>query len=221
MEYKNLHPWNVDIKEAIKIQEGLRKRIILKNRIKKLENVAATDVGFLKDKAKGVVCIFDFSTLKLIEFNTAIKTIDFPYIPGFLSFYEGPVILEAFEKTKNIPDLILFDGHGICHPRRMGLATHLGIILDIPSIGCAKDLFFGVFDMPSINKGSFSYIYDKYNKEILGIALRTQTNIKPIFVSCGYKIDLDTAKDIVIKLTKKFRIPEPLRIAHHLSKIVG
>jgi deoxyribonuclease V len=218
MDYKEIHPWKVRIEEAIKIQDSLRKRIILNNKLFSFKRIAAVDVGFSERKAKAVVCVFNYPGLKLIETKIAYKNIDFPYMAGFLSFREGPVILEAFRKIENIPDLILFDAQGICHPRRLGMATHLGIILDVPTIGCTKTHFYGKFKMPKEKRGSFSYIYDEKTKEILGIALRTRSNVKPVFVSAGFKIDLKKAKEIILKLCRGFRIPEPLRFVDRLTK---
>ncbi|MCM8799923.1 MAG: deoxyribonuclease V [Candidatus Omnitrophica bacterium] len=218
MEYKKIHPWDVDITEAIRIQEQLKKMVVLENKSLNPRKIAAVDVGYFKDSAKAVVCIFSYPTLSLIEIKNAYKKISFPYIPSFLSFREGPVILEAFKKVKNIPDLILFDGQGILHPRRLGIATHMGIILDLPTIGCAKSLLFGKFNPVAYKRGNFSYIYDEATREILGIALCSRSKVKPIFISPGYKIDLKKSKEIVFNLTSRYRIPEPLRFAHKLTK---
>jgi deoxyribonuclease V len=218
MRYKEIHPWKVNIEEAVKIQDSLRRKVILNNKLSSLKRIASVDVGFFKHKAKAVVCVFDYPELGLIETKIAYKDIDFPYIAGFLSFREGPVILEAFKKIENIPDLVIFDAQGICHPRRLGLATHLGIILDIPTIGCTKTHFYGKFKMPKEKRGSFSYIYDEKTKEILGIALRTRSNVKPVFVSAGFKIELNKAKEIILNLCRGFRIPEPLRFVDQLTK---
>jgi len=218
MRYKKIHPWKVNIEEAVKIQNNLRRKVRLNNRIVSLKSIACVDVGYFGRKAKAVVCVFTYPHLKLIETKIAYRDIDFPYIAGLLSFREGPVILEAFKKIKNIPDLVIFDAQGICHPRRLGLATHLGIILDIPTIGCTKNHFYGKFKMPKEKRGSFSYIYDEGTEEILGLALRTRSNVKPIFVSCGFKIKLNKAKEIILKLCRGFRIPEPLRFVDQLTK---
>lgn len=213
-----LHPWKVNIKRAIEIQEGLRKRIILKQSLKPLEKIAAVDVAFFDDEAKAVVCIFNIADLRLIETKTVRGKIGFPYVPGLLTFREGPLILKAFEKIKTRPDIVLFDGQGTCHPRHMGIATHLGILLDIPSIGCAKSSLYGIYKMPDNTRGSYSFIYDRDTDGVLGIVLRTRTSVKPVFVSCGYKVTLKQAKELILALTPKFRIPEPLRWAHRLAK---
>ncbi|MCM8792174.1 MAG: endonuclease V [Candidatus Omnitrophica bacterium] len=218
MHFKKLHPWKVSVKEALNIQRDLRKTVVLENKSLNLRRIAAVDVGYSDIMAKAVVCVFSFPQLKLLETEVTFQRVNFPYIPGLLSFREGPAILKTFRKIKNIPDLILFDGQGILHPRRMGLATHMGIILDLPTVGCAKSILFGRFNLPKDKRGSFSYIYDEQSPEILGIALRTRGKVKPVFVSCGYKIDLERVKEIVLNLTFRYRIPEPLRIVHSLTK---
>ncbi len=221
MEYQILHPWKVNIKKAIEIQEGLRKRIILKQILKPIKKIAAVDVAFFDDEAKAAVCIFNLSDIRPIEAKTVRGKIDFPYFPGLLTFREGPLILKAFKKIKVKPDIVLFDGQGVCHPRRMGIATHLGILLNLSSIGCAKSSLYGIYNMPANERGSFSFIYDKDIKETLGVALRTRTSVKPVFVSCGYKVTLKQAKELILALTPEFRIPEPLRWAHRLAKVSG
>jgi deoxyribonuclease V len=217
MDYLNLHPWKVSVKTAIRIQQNLSKEITLNYNLSKIQRIAGVDVAFSNEEAVCAVCVFDFPELNLIEVIKAKAKITFPYIPGLLTFREGPAVLSAFRRLRNRPDVILFDGQGICHPRRMGIAAHLGIILDIPSIGCAKSHLCGVYQMPKDNKGSFSYIYEKGTGDILGAVLRTRKQVKPLFVSCGYKISLKQAIKIVLGLCPKYRIPQPLRYAHQLA----
>lgn len=217
MNYLTLHSWEVSPQEAVRIQKELKKRIVLKSNFLKFEKIAATDVSFCGEKAISAVVVFKYPELKLMEEKKGEGKISFPYIPGLLAFREGAVILKAFKKLKIKPDLILFDGQGISHPRKMGIATHLGIILDTPSIGCAKSHLYGVYKMPPPEKGSFSYIFDREGKEVLGVALRTRSYTKPLFVSCGYKISLKEVIKLVLELCPRFRIPEPLRYAHHLA----
>lgn len=218
MRYLNLHLWRVSIRRAIQIQQNLRKRIILSDNLPKVQKIAGVDVAFFGDWAVCAVCVFKCPELNLTEISKAKRRISFPYVPGLLTFREGPVILEAFRGLKDTPDLVLFDGQGICHPRRMGIATHMGIILDIPTIGCAKSPLYGIYQIPAENKGNLSYIYDKYTKEVLGVALRTRSQVKPIFVSCGYKISLRKAIGLVLEFCPKYRIPQPLRYAHQLAQ---
>jgi len=221
MRIRNLHSWNVDIEEAKRIQEELKTQMSTdKTQMStdKIKRIAAVDVAYSDDKAKAVVCIFSFPDLNLLEKRVVIDKIRFSYIPEFLSFREGPLILKAFKKIRLEPDLILFDGQGIMHPRRMGIATHLGIVLNKPTIGCAKNHLYGEFELPGEKRGDYSFVYDKKNKEKIGVVLRTRKGVKPVFVSIGFKINLDTAIEIILKVTKKYRLPEPLRSAHHLTK---
>lgn len=218
---RQLHLWQVSVKKALLIQEKLRENIAspLPSPHSWGEGrVAGVDVGFSGDLLTAAVCVFKFPKLDLIEVKTATLKASFPYVPGLLAFREGPVILKAFGEIRNIPDVILFDGQGICHPRRMGIATHLGIILDIPSIGCAKSHLYGIYEMPDEERGSFSFVYDKESSERLGAVLRTRTNVNPIFVSPGHKMGIKNSIDLVLRLCPRFRIPEPLRYAHRVSK---
>lgn len=218
MNIKYLHNWNITPKQAIEIQQELQKRISFKNSPNKVHLIAGADAAFSKEKGliHGAVSVLSFPDMKLIETKTATLSLSFPYIPGLLSFREGPVLLECFRQIKNIPDVILFDGQGIMHPRKMGIATHLGILLDKPTIGCAKSYLYGEFRLPANSKGAFKYVRDK-NKKIIGTCLRTRKDVKPMFVSTGNKISLSKALDIVLRCAKKYRIPEPLRYAHRFA----
>lgn len=221
LRIRRLHPWDVSIEGAKKIQEELRAQIITDQRqitTNRIRKISAVDVAYLDEKAKVVVCIFDFPDLNLLEKITFTKNVKFPYIPGLLSFREGPLILEAFGRIRLKPDLILFDGQGIMHPRRMGIATHLGIILDTPTIGCAKNYLYGEFRLPGEKRGDYRFVYDRKTKEIIGAVLRTKDRVRPVFVSIGFKVDLPAAIRIVLKTTKSSRIPEPLRFVHHLTR---
>lgn len=202
--------------ETAKLQEELSKKIILEDKFKELRYIGGVDTSSLGEKIVGIITILVFKTLELVEISTALSEVNFPYIPGFLSFREGPVILKAWEKLKIKPDLLIFDGQGIAHPRRLGIASHVGYVLDVPSIGCAKNILVGFYKEPDKRKGSFEYIY--HRGEIIGAAVRTKNNVKPVFVSLGHKISLNTSIDIVLKTSTKYRIPEPVRLAHIYSK---
>lgn len=174
-------------------------------------------IGGVDTASKGVlfvacVAVFSYPELKLIEETFAFQKIKFPYIPTFLAFREMPVILAAYKKLKTKPDILLVDGQGISHPRFCGIATHLGVQLNKATIGCAKSPLFGNYSMPSPEKGNWTPI--EYNGRILGIVLRTRTNIKPLFVSPGNLVNLDDCIKYVIGATKNFRIPEPIRYTH-------
>lgn len=218
MNYNYLHPWNVGKTEAIHIQNELSGRIILDNSFNQIKSIAGCDVAYSSsfNKAYAAVCVFSFPGLNKINEITYVSNVSFPYITGLLTFREGPALLRAFEELKGKPDLVIFNGQGIAHPRKMGLATHMGIILDIPSIGCAQRVLYGKYSSPGNSKGSYSEIRNNEN-EVIGACLKTRENVKPVFISQGYKIDLKTAVDIILKCTLKYKIPEPVRAAHILA----
>ena len=212
MKYLNLHSWEVNPKEAIKIQKDLKSNISLKKSFSKIEKIAGADVSYYQNNMIAGVIIFEFPNLKIIESQSFISPVNFPYVPGLLTFREGPSLLEAFKKVKNEPDVILFDGQGIAHPRRMGIATHLGLFLDKPTIGCAKSRLSGKYTSVGEKKGDYALL--KEGEEILGAVLRTRREVKPIFISPGHKINLPNSIEIVLKCIIKYRLPLPVREAH-------
>lgn len=149
---------------------------------------------------------------RIIEIKRSSAPAAWPYVPGLLSFREAPAILEAFSKLKNRPNAVIFDGQGIAHPQRFGLAAHLGLWLELPSIGCAKSCLVGDFRVPEKEKGSFEYLYDK--EETIGAAVRTRNEVKPVFISPGHLADLPSAIKLALQCTTKYRLPEPIRKAH-------
>jgi len=188
LKYLNIHSWEVSPQEAIKIQKDLKSNISLKKSFSKIDKIAGVDVSYYQNKMIAGVIIFEFPNLKIIEKQSFVSSINFPYIPGLLTFREGPSILSAFKKIKNEPDIILFDGQGIAHPRRMGIATHLGLFLNRPTIGCAKSRLSGKYTSVGEEKGDYTPL--KEGEEVLGVVLRTRKGVKPIFLSPGHKIDL-------------------------------
>jgi deoxyribonuclease V len=162
--------------------------------------------------ATGAVVVLEYPELRLVETKTAQGRLDFPYVPGLLSFRESPLTLAACEKLSVIPDLILVDGQGIAHPRRLGLASHLGLFLNRPTIGCAKSLLCGQHEEPGIEPGSYAEVVDR--GETIGVALRTRPGVKPVYVSIGHKVDLQTAIHWVLVCCRGYRLPEPTRLAH-------
>ncbi len=214
-----LHPWKVSISEAIRIQNILREKIILKRTFKKIRTIGGADVSYLHDEGvlTGVITIFSYPDMDLIEYISVKGKASFPYIPGLLSFREGPILIKAFNKLKIQPDLILFDGQGIAHPRGVGLASHLGLWFDIPTIGCAKSPLLKDFKDPGPFRGDYEKIL--MGGIEVGAVLRTKDNTKPIFISPGHKINLELSIKIVLNSCLGFRIPEPLRKAHQLSKM--
>ncbi|MCK4244393.1 MAG: deoxyribonuclease V [Candidatus Omnitrophica bacterium] len=215
MKIREIHRWDVTPKEAIRIQKDLARKITLKNSFAKIKLIAGCDVAFTKEKAYAAVIILEYPSLKIVEEVTTFSKINFPYISGLLTFREAPALLSAIKKLKNVPDIFLFDGQGIAHPRRMGLATHLGIILNKTSIGCAKSPLYGSYRQPPEIKGRYTLIKDK--GEVIGAVLRSKKAVKPVFVSPGNGIDLKTAIKITLSTTLNYRLPEPTRLAHHLA----
>lgn len=209
---KNLHQWNLTPREAIALQNRLKDKIILKDSFKNIKTIAGADIAISKSGmgCAGVI-VFSFPEIEEIKRASHIGKVKFPYIPGLLSFREAPLLIKAFERLKMSPDIVMFDGQGIAHPRRMGLASHMGLLLDTPTIGCAKSRLIGEYEEPPRNAGSFMHLHDK--EEIIGAVVRTRTGARPIFVSPGHKISLSTAIDITLKCTDGLRIPKPTRLA--------
>ncbi len=205
-----------NIREAQKIQRKLARRIHIAPLKKSPACIAGADASFSGSRVIGTACLFSYPGLEHLESTHAITLSLFPYIPGFLSFREGPALLSALRKLKTAPDLILFDGQGIAHPKRMGIATHLGILLGIPSVGCAKSRLIGKYQQPAATKGSFTLL--KHKGMTIGAVVRTRDRVKPVFVSPGHMIDVRKAVDVVLNCTGRYRIPEPLRSADRLSK---
>ena len=217
MKIKQLHSWRVDYKKAIQIQENLRELLTFEKYTGKIQTIAGADVSYDKhsDRFYAGVVVFKLNKhLEMIEEATAVGKARFPYIPGLLSFREAPILLRAFRKLKNNPDIVLFDGQGIAHPRHFGLASHMGLILDKPSIGCAKSRLVGEYGSVENTAGAYSKLI--YENKIVGVVLRTKKNTKPVFISPGHRTNLTFAIRIVLKTCCGYRIPEPTRQAHLL-----
>jgi deoxyribonuclease V len=208
--------WPKNIEEAREIQHKLKEKIKIIPLKKTPRLIAGVDAAFLKDRIIGAACIYEYPGMKFVEYTYAITRILFPYIPGFLSFREGPAIIKAIKGLKIKPDIILFDGQGIAHPEGTGIATHIGVLLNTPSIGCAKSRLIGDYSEPALTKGSYTFL--RHKGRTIGAVLRTRDNVSPVYVSPGHLINLKETIDIVLNCTTNFRIPEPLRHADHLSK---
>lgn len=213
-----LHSWEVSVEEAIRIQEDLRNHLVLKKTFSRLRTIAGADVAYSKGGASlsGAISVLSYPELEPIDSAFATGEVSFPYIPGLFSFREGPILVKAFQRLKIKPDLMVFDGHGIAHPRGFGLASHLGLWLDLPSIGCTRTPLLKDFVFPKTYKGSYSWIFLEGKK--VGAVIRTRQGVKPVFISPGHRIDLLTSIQIILATCPKFRIPEPLRKAHQLSR---
>ncbi len=199
----------------MRFQERMRGRVIFEDRFETIRTVAGADLAFdpATDTAFAGVIVYRFPGLVEIERRMARRKLRFPYVPGLLSFRESPVLLAAFAKLRHEPDLILIDGHGCAHPRRFGIACHLGILFDKPTIGCAKSLLVGKYDEPGERAGSQSPLL--LGSERVGTVLRTRDNVKPIFVTQGNRVSLDSAVRMVLACVDGFRIPKPTREADH------
>lgn len=204
--------------EAIKLQHELALLIECENRFGDISLIAGVDVAYIKnsDDLIAAVVVLDASTLEVVEQVVVEDKATFPYIPGLFSFRELPSLLKAFAKLENTPDLVVCDGQGIAHPRRFGLACHLGLVLDVPAIGCGKSRLLGEFEEVADERGARSLWVDK--GDVIGHVLKTQRNIKPVYISVGHRIDIDTASEWVLKLSPKYRLPETTRLSDQLVK---
>jgi deoxyribonuclease V len=216
MKIEPLHPWNVSPSDARHIQCSLKTSVSVKDDFSEIEKVAGVEVGYKNDRAAAAVVVFSFPELEVLEQQVTESPICFPYIPGLLSFREIPPLVKTLERLVTPPDLIIADGQGTAHPLRMGFASHLGILTGIPTIGCARSRLTGTFRAPGLKKGAYSYLYDK--DKIIGAVVRTRDGVKPVFVSPGHKISLETAVEYILKCSCKYRLPEPIRSAHILTR---
>jgi deoxyribonuclease V len=213
-----LHSWNLSVEEAIQIQEVLRERIILRKTFSEVKTIGGGDVAYSEDGKHcfGAIVVLSFPHMQILDTATADGKNPFPYIPGLLGFREGPILIKTFQRLRLKPDVMIFDGQGIAHPSGMGLASHIGLWLDIPSIGCAKTPLLDEFISPGLSKGSVEWIRKEGKK--VGAVLRTRERVKPLFISPGHRIDLPTSIQLILESCKGYRFPEPLRKAHQLSR---
>ncbi len=219
MEYEKIHEWTIDPAKAIEIQKRIKERIVLRPFEGDLRIVAGVDLSFLaKDRGLAVIVLLEYPSMKLLSYTYEIVKIDFPYIPGLLVFREGPAFLAAWEKLQVRPDLVVFDGQGIAHPRGIGIASHMGLFIGIPTIGVAKSRLYGFHDPVPDESGSYVELKGK-NGELIGYVVRTKAGGKPIYVSPGHLTDPASALKLVMDMTVPGkRIPEPTRMAHILTQ---
>ncbi len=211
------HRWDVTPREARAIQEELRSTVKLKAPRRQPRIVVGVDVSVVRNHSRAAACAFRYDTLEPLDVAVADMPTPFPYVPGLLSFREIPVLVQAIERLAMPPDLILVDGHGIAHPRRIGVATHLGLVVGIPTIGCAKKRLTGRVVPPGIEAGAMTELVDEKTGEVIGAVVRTRTGVKPMFISPGHLMDLPTALRHVLHLSRGFRLPEPTRRAHQAA----
>lgn len=221
MRPEPLHGWSVTVREAIELQGRLAGGVVREDRLGPVRLVAGVDVAYDRRGRSGVaraaVSVFSYPELALVEEAAIEAAVDFPYVPGLLTFREAPAAIAALARLSHRPDVLLCDGQGLAHPRRLGFAAHLGLFLDIPSVGVAKSVLIGTYAEPGPAKGDWSPLMDK--DEVIGAALRTRARTRPIFVSIGHRVSLDTAISLVLGCTTSFRLPQTTRAADRLSKL--
>lgn len=214
--YQPLHDWNVTPAEAVALQQQLRAQIRIEPLTKTPKIIAGCDISFNKfeETVYAGIVVLNLDTLETIEEAGVVSTAPFPYIPGLLSFREIPSLLQAWQKLKIEPDVVMFDGHGTAHPRRIGIASHAGLFLNRPTFGCGKSVLVGKYDDPALERGNWSPM--RHYGEVIGAALRTKNKVNPVYVSPGHLIDLETAISLTLACHGGYRIPEPTRRAHNL-----
>jgi deoxyribonuclease V len=207
--------WKLTPREAMRLQESLRERVVLEDRFEQIRYVAGADIAFdpTTEIAFAGVIVYRFPSLEEVERRMARRKLQFPYVPGLLSFRESPILMAAFARLKTEPDILLIDGHGRAHPRLFGIACHIGVLFDKPAIGCAKSLLVGEAGEPGVKAGSTAPL--EFRGERVGAVLRTRDHTRPIFVTQGHRISLATAVRVVRKCTDGFRIPKPTREADY------
>lgn len=213
------HAWNLSPREAVALQRELAPRVIRRDDFDAaaIRSVAGVDVGFEEDGrvTRAAVAVLDYGSLALTARAVARRPTAFPYVPGLLSFRELPAVLDALEKLPRPPDILLCDGQGIAHPRRLGIAAHLGLLTGLPAIGVGKSRLTGCHDAVPAERGEWTPLRD--GDEIIGAVLRTRKGVKPIYVSIGHRIGLDTAVAVVMACTTNYKLPETTRAAHRLA----
>lgn len=210
------HRWSVTPKQAIALQRDLARRVVTEGTMPKLELVAGADLAFSRDQTECIagVVVWDVRRQQVVEQQLARRPLRFPYVPGLLSFREAPALLAVLRKLRCDPDVLMLDGQGVAHPRRFGLACHIGVLANRATLGCAKSRLVGRFKMPGTAKGDASPL--EHDGERVGTVLRTRDRVKPVFVSIGHRLSLEDAVAITLACCAGFRLPEPTRLADQL-----
>lgn len=218
MWFRELHKWDVSIAEAIEIQKTLRAALMLKGDATRINRIAACDVHYdaSHDRMTAVVVVTRLRDFEIVETVAASAKTEFPYVPGLLSFREAPALLEAFGRVRGTVDAVLLDGQGVAHPRGFGLACHIGLLLDLPTVGCAKSRLVG--EHAAVPRKAGSHVPLLYEGRVVGEVIRTRDGVKPLFVSPGHRIGFAAARRLVLRACGGFRIPEPLRQAHAMAR---
>lgn len=214
MHIRRLHSWKVTPKEAVVLQRQFAGRLDTSRRLGRWKLIAGADISYnrFSRHVYVAVVVLRMPELEVVERVGLRGEAEFPYVPGLLSFREAPLVLKAFSRLRSEPDVVMFDGQGLAHPRRLGLASHLGLWLQLPCIGCAKSLLVGTYEEPGTEAGSASTLLDR--GELIGRVVRTKTGVRPVFVSVGNRINLASCVKVVLATTRGYRIPEPTRQAH-------
>jgi deoxyribonuclease V len=214
------HPWDLSVREAIALQKEVASSVERDDRLGDVRTIAGIDVAYGRRgrsaDARAAAVLFDATTLEVLERAAIDMAIAFPYVPGLLTFREAPPAIAAVQALRFLPDLLLCDGQGLAHPRRCGFASHLGLALDLPSVGVAKSRLTGMHDEPGCERGAWTPLLD--DGELIGACLRTRSGARPIYVSIGHRVSLETAIRFVLQCTTRYRLPEPTRLADQLSK---
>jgi len=215
MHLHHEHPWRVPPVEGIAIQRQLVRHVRCQGTLDEVSTVAGVDVSAKDGMGRAAVVVLAYPELRPVEAATAQRALEMPYVPGLLSFREAPAILDALERLNELPDVLVFDGQGYAHPRRMGIATHLGVLLDHPTIGCAKSRLCGHHDEPGSDKGDWAPI--RHNDEVIGAAMRSRVGVKPIYISIGHRVGLAAAIEMVLSCCTRYKLPETTRWAHRVA----
>jgi deoxyribonuclease V len=216
MNYNPLHSWDITPTEAVALQQQMRQQVRIEPLAKPVQTIAGCDISFNKfeETVYAGIVVLSLPDLTVVDEVGVISRANFPYVPGLLSFREAPALLEAWEKLQTPPDAVMFDGQGIAHPRRIGIASHIGLFIERPSFGCAKSVLVGKYDEPAPERGNWSPM--KHYGDVIGAALRTKDRTNPVYVSPGHLIDLPAAIELTLACHGGYRIPEPTRRAHNL-----
>jgi deoxyribonuclease V len=217
MRVEKLHRFDLSPAEARRLQGELASRVVAGPPLDLggVRHVAGADVSTEGDRAYATVAVLDFPGLSVVEVKGFEAALEFPYVPGLLAFREVPSVVGALEKVETAVDVVILDAQGLAHPRRMGLASHIGLFLDVPTVGCAKSVLVGTFEEPKVEKGSVTDLV--HRGEVVGRAVRTRERVSPVYVSVGSGIDLDSAVELVLSCCTKYRLPEPTRQAHNAA----
>jgi deoxyribonuclease V len=214
------HSWDLTPAEARHLQDSLRELVRVQPLPEEgISTVCAVDASYAQDRLRAAAVAVNYHTLALLDRAVVEQPLTFPYIPGLLSFREAPALLAALEQLKGTPDLLLVDGHGLAHPRRFGIACHMGVLLDLPAIGVAKSLLVGQVGDLDERAGSVAELVE--GEQVLGAALRTRRSVRPVYLSVGHRVDLPSAIRVVLNCTGKYRLPEPCRQAHRLASRIS